>query len=629
MAHQEAVQLLAAAQQFQRMGQADKAIELLGRAAMLSPAFLQVHSTLAGLLISKGRRSEAAQQLTAALNINRGWADGHAMLGAILGEMGQHEMAAEQFQQVVRLRPGNIDALNDLGTMLKSLKRYDEAIAVLNRAVEARPDDARIRLNLGSALHMDGKIAQGIAEFQRAIEIHPRHIPLRVSMGNALVSAGRLDEAIATYSEATAIDPADTAVHSQLLMAMLYIDSANTDPEKFVEESARFNERHIARLPRFPFSSINKDPERRLRIGYFSPDLRLHSVSFFIEPILAGHDSLQFEVFCYADVGKPDAVSERLRKRVPNWRNVFGQGDAATADLIRRDGIDILIDLAGHSAGNRLKVFGHKPAPVQASYMGFANTTGVSTIDYRIVDRITDPPGESDRLHSEKLVRLESPFLCFAPPIDAPDPVPPPVLSAGRITFGSFNNLPKLSPGTIALWSAAMHAVPGSRMLIKAPDLQHPQIRQRCLTHFQSNGIGPDRLEFLGFEKNVASHLARYNQVDIALDSFPYNGTTTTCEALWMGVPVVTLAGRVHASRVGASLLTAVGRAQWIAGDAGHFAGIAAELAGDLPGLTEQRRTLREHLKSSALLDGPGFTKRFESALRRMWREFVQQNASA
>jgi predicted O-linked N-acetylglucosamine transferase (SPINDLY family) len=619
MSHLQPAQLLAAGQQYLKLGQTAKAVEILQRAVAASPGSFLAQSLLAGALQKSGNIAGAIVHLQAALTLNSNWAEGHAILGTLLAGQGKFQPAAEAFRQVVRLKPQNVEALNNLGTVLKSLSQFDEAIVHLRAAAKLSPAKAEIYNNLGNALLESGNTVEALEHLQQAVALRPDYVQLYQGLGNSLISVGKVDEAIDIFRKALKIDPSHHQIHSSLLMSLHYTDWSNDHPQLLLDEHRQYDRQQTAHLPR-PMSYRNDlNPNRRLRIGYFSSDFRRHSVSFFIGPILAQHDPSQVEVFCYAEVATPDEVTARLQRHVPNWRSTYGLSDEKVAEQIQRDQIDILIDLSGHTGGGRMPLFGRKPAPVQATYLGYPDTTGLSAIDYRITDSVADPPDESDRFHTERLIRLTPPFLCFAPPADAPDVLPPPVLTAGHITFGSFNTLAKLTTGTIKLWAEVLNAVPSSRMLIKARGLQHAAVADRIASQFLSCRIEKGRLDFLGHETTTVSHLARYHQVDIALDTFPYNGTTTTCEALWMGVPVVTLAGRIHAARVGASLLTTMDRVQWVAETIDEFVRLATALASDQSKLSEQRTALRSQFEKSPLFDATDFTRRFEFVLRQMW----------
>ena len=354
-------------------------------------------------------------------------------------------------------------------------------------------------------------------------------------------------------------------------------------------------------------------------MGYVSPDFRRHSVAYFIEPLIARHDRDAFEVYCYSNVLTPDSMTRHLMGLSDSACHIVAMSDGEAADRVRADGIDILVDLAGHTAGGRLGLFALKPAPVQVSYLGYPNTTGLAAIDWRITDIHADPPGNGDEFHSERLARLPRTFLCFQPPADAPAIQPPPSIESGRITFGSFNTLPKVTPEVVGAWAQLLHRVPGSRLLLKASGLTDAAGRGRLLGEFAQHGIDEDRLTLLGKVGDFNAHLARYHEMDIGLDPFPYNGTTTTCEAVWMGVPVVSLAGDRHAGRVGASVLANLGLEELIATSIDEYLAIAADLAADTARLGMLRETMRARVVASPLRDETGFSREVEHAYRQMW----------
>jgi predicted O-linked N-acetylglucosamine transferase (SPINDLY family) len=395
------------------------------------------------------------------------------------------------------------------------------------------------------------------------------------------------------------------------------------------EEHRRWNQVHAEPLRPFILPHTNeRSPSRRLRIGYVSPDFRAHSVAYFLEGLLEHHDHSQVEVFCYAEVANPDAVTARMEQLAGHWRRITGMPDAEVAELIRHDGIDILVDLAGHTANRRLLVFARKPAPVQVTWLGYPNTTGLDTIDYRLTDHFADPPGSTEHLHSEQLIRLPQSAWCYRP-LENPPPVSaPPVHDTGHITFGCFNAMPKINRPLLELWSGILLAVPGSRLLLKNASLGETSMQHQLWKQLQEMGIGPERVEMVGCVPDLSGHLGMYGRVDIALDTFPYHGTTTTCEALWMGVPVVTLAGKTHVSRVGASLLSNLGHQEWIASIPEEYVKIAVELAKDLPRLTALRSTLRERMQASPLMDAAGFARDIEAAYRKIWRTWCAQPES-
>jgi predicted O-linked N-acetylglucosamine transferase (SPINDLY family) len=368
-------------------------------------------------------------------------------------------------------------------------------------------------------------------------------------------------------------------------------------------------------------------PDRRLRIGYVSPDFRAHSVASFLEPVLARHDTDNFDVVCYAQVAHPDRTTERLRQLAGHWRDTCAQSDEQVANMIRQDRIDILVDLAGHTRNNRLTVFTHRPAPIQLTYLGYPNTTGLPQIDYRLTDALADPP-EADALHTERLVRLPRGFLCYSAPQDAPAVSPLPATAVGHITFGSLNNLAKVNEQVVELWARVLHAVPGAQLLLKGKALCDQATAGRFVEMFARHRIPADRLRLASWAATRAQHLTTYAQVDIALDPFPYNGTTTTCEALWMGVPVVALAGDRHAARVGVSILTHVGLREFIATTPDDYVRTAAGLAADRARLVALRASLRRRMADSPLCDGAAFTRDIEATYRAMWETWCGSVAS-
>jgi predicted O-linked N-acetylglucosamine transferase (SPINDLY family) len=372
----------------------------------------------------------------------------------------------------------------------------------------------------------------------------------------------------------------------------------------------------------------DRGAERRLRVGYVSPDFRSHSVAHFLEPLLRRHDRNAVEVFCYAEVNWPDARTECFKQLADHWLLTVGMSDEEVAERIRRDRIDILVDLAGHTASghaakSRLLVFARKPAPVQMTWLGYPNTTGLKAIDYRMVDEVTDPVGEADAFASETLVRLSGGFLCYGGDDGPPAPGPVPSLTTGTVTFGSFNSPPKLSPATLDAWAQVLARLPEARLLLKGKPFADAATRALYHDRLAERGVGPERVELAPWLPEQA-HLALYDRLDIALDPFPYNGTTTTCQALWMGVPVVALRGDRHASRVGASLLTQIGLPELIADSIGAYVEIAVALAGDPARLADLRHSLRRRMLASSLCDAAGFARKTEHTYRTMWRRWCE-----
>jgi predicted O-linked N-acetylglucosamine transferase (SPINDLY family) len=399
--------------------------------------------------------------------------------------------------------------------------------------------------------------------------------------------------------------------------------------DSIYHQAVQWNDKYAKNLHKNNLKLNNtRDKDRRLRIGYVSPDFREHSVNYFFEPVLMAHDNNNFEIYCYANVKKPDDVTRRLQAAAGHWTSIVNLDDAEAAELIRKDRIDILVDLAGHTKDNRLLVFGYRPAPVQVTWLGYPNTTGMQSLDYRLTDEIADPAGTADNLHSEKLVRLEPGFLCYKPYEPAPDVSPLPCTKTGNTTFGSFNSLIKITPEVVKLWSKILHTIPLSRLLLKSSRLTDQQHKERCLEMFADERIEPGRLELCEWQKNKEDHLKLYDKIDIGLDPFPYNGTTTTFEALWMGVPVVTMLGDMHAGRVGASIMNQVGLGELVADTAENYVKLVVSLAKKYDRLAVLRSGLREQMRNSGIMDSKLFTEKLENEYRKMWIKWCEQEAN-
>jgi protein O-GlcNAc transferase len=575
-----------------------------------------------------GRLAEAEKVYREVLTSDSNQPDALHMLGVLSGQAGQLDTAVELIQRAIRIKPDSALAHNNLGTTLAKQGRIDEAIAALREAIRLKPEYADAYYNLGSALRETEWLGEAIACFREAIRFKPDSAEAHNNLGSTLKRMGELDEAIAAFRESVRLKPEYTDAHSNLVFALQF--HPGYDAKMIVEELGVWNQRHAQPLRKFirPHTN-NRDPNRRLRIGYVSADFRIHSVSRFLLPLFRHHDYGAYEIICYSDVLKTDEMTDRLRALVDGWQNILVWTDERVAEKIWEDKIDILVDLAGHTAGNRLKVFARKPAPVQVSYLGYPGSTGLSEMDYRLTDSFADPPGKTDSLHSEKLWRLPASNWCFSEPDDAPPMGPLPAEATGSICFGTFNNFAKASPAVMDLWAAILNAAPLSRLIIKSRGLGERSVRERIHQFFTSRGVQADRLEIRGHDPNPVSHLDAYNQIDIALDTFPYHGTTTTCEALWMGVPVISLAGQTHVSRVGVSLLNSVGLPELIEQSAEEYVSIAVGLAKDLPRLTELRRTLRERMRASTLMDGPRFARDIEAAYRQMWRNWCERSGNS
>jgi protein O-GlcNAc transferase len=562
----------------------------------------------------------------AAVRIDPHYAPAHAHLADVLVRQCEPRQAGQVLVQAqLERRPSLVptEASAEVASAFKDVVRLVEAIKHYRTALELTPDDAVIRTSLAGALRMQGHLDEAIEQFQLAITAGGGSDFARAGLADVLLTVGRVEESIEHLQHLVDTRPDLETLHSTLLLALHYGELCT--PAQMVDEHRRYGRRHAATADTGWRPGVyDRDPDRRLRIGYLSPDFRNHSVAYFIEPLIEAHDRSQVEVICYAKVARPDATTRRLMARADAWRDVYGLSSPELVEAIRADRIDILVDLAGHTLGDSLCALARRTAPVQATYLGYPNCTGVPTIDYRITDRWTDPEGESDMLSTEQLVRTEGGFLCYRPPEYA---TPIALLPAGvderQITFGSFNNLNKLSPQVITAWATLLKRVPRSRLVLKAAGLRYAAAREYVHERFQAQGIGAERLELAGQDAAPADHLLRYNRIDIALDTFPYNGTTTTCEALWMGVPVVTLAGRTHVSRVGVSLLSVLNMPELIADSPADYVELAVELAADSRRVVALRSDLRRRMMNSRLTDAPAAARAMEQAYRRMWRTWA------
>jgi predicted O-linked N-acetylglucosamine transferase (SPINDLY family) len=607
-----------------RKGDPESAIASLRRALAINAGYPEAHHCLGAALLSLGRPREAATHFGQAVRLRPNYLGAHLDLGNALREQGQIGEAAASYARAVRLRPDRADARNNLGNALMDLGRWEEAEAHLREAIRLRPDDARAAYNLGLLLWNRGRVAEAEASYREAVRIDPGDHRAHLNLGNTLKDQGRLDEAIAAYRTAIALDPDNPTYHDALILAMHYHSSY--DQQAIGEECRRWSRRHAERFAREIRPHTNRlDPERRLRVGYVSPEFRNHIDGWLLAPLLRHHDHDRFEIVAYARVARPDAHTERLRGLVDTWRDTAGLSHRQTADLIRDDGIDILVDLKSHTANGELLVFARKPAPVQVTWLGYPGTTGLSTIDYRLTDPYLDPPGLFDACYSEESVRLPETFWCYDTPADSPPVNPLPAMDSGAITFGCLNNFCKVNDGCLSLWAEVLRAVPGSRLLLMAP---RGPARDHVLSVLGRRGIAAGRLEFVEARPRP-EYLKLYQRIDLVMDTMPYNGHTTNLDALWMGVPVLTMPGRTVVGRAGWSQLCNLGLEDLAAETLEAFVALATRLAGDLPRLRGLRGTLRRRMSESPLMDAPRFARHVEQAYRRIWRRWCEGRREA
>ncbi len=605
-------------------GRFEEAITRFQQALRLQPDFAEAYNNLGNALKDQGKLDEAITNYQQALRLQPNLAEAYYNLGIVLKDQGKLDEAITSYQQALRLRPDHAGAHNNLGTVLKDQGKLEEAVTSYQQALRLQPDHAGAHNNLGTALKDQGKLEEAITSFQQALRLQPDFAEAYNNLGNALKDQGKLDEAITSYQQALRLQPDLAGAHSNLVFILSY--HPDYDSVALYRETRRWNDQQAEQLARFRQPHANTvAPERRLRIGYVSPDFHNHPVAYSLMPLLSNHDHRQVEIFCYAEVIRPDDMTERLRACADVWRTTAGLTDEQMADMVRQDRIDILVDLALHSANNRLLVFARKPAPVQVSWMGYPGSTGLSTIDYRLTDPYLDPPGAKDSGSSEQALRLPDTFWCYDPQGDQPLVNDLPALTSGFITFGCLNNFSKVNDGVLLLWAKVLGAVPQARLLLLAP---RGQARDHVLGILRQQGIDEPRVEFADRQPRQ-QYLRNYNRIDLGLDLLPYNGHTTSLDAFWMGVPTITLIGKTVVGRAGWSQLCNLDLRELAARTPEEYVALAVQLAGDLPRLQEMRATLRGRMRASPLMDASRFAHHMEQAYRQMWRTWCQQSEEA
>lgn len=544
-------------------------------------------------------------------------------LGYFLQNKGQLDQAILAYEKALKITPRYEIALYNLASSLHKKGEIEKAKLYYRKVLEINPDNIFAYNNLGAALQQEGNICDAIIWYKKALRRNPDYVNAHTNLASALLAMGSMDDAEAYYRRAIYLDPRNPIPYHNLLNALLY--NPKHDVRSIFCEHLKFAERHTNYLSSdsclFP---NDRTPDRRLKIGYVSPDFRRHSVSHFIEPVIAAHDREYFEVYCYSNSSIQDKVTERIKGHSDHWRDILGISDDAVVNLIRRDQIDILIDLTGHTANNRIMVFAKKPAPVQMTWIGYPATTGISSVDYKIVDNNTDPPDRTDRFYSEKLIRLPGSFLCYCVDNDTPLVGDLPAATNKYITFGSFNNFIKVAPEALKVWIEILRTVPTSRLIMKTNIFADKTISRQVKNKFLAGGIDSKRILLLPHMSSFKKHMDLYNMIDIGLDTFPYNGVTTTCEALWMGVPVISLAGTAYASRIGVSLLSNVGLGEFIAGSHTEYINTAVMTALDIGKLKYIRTSLRDRMMHSPLMDTEQFVQNLEYSYSRIWKDWVQ-----
>jgi len=608
------------------LGHPDEAIESFRKALALKPDLVGAHCNLGNALRDLGKLDEAVESYGKALSLKPDYAEVHSNLGTALRELGKRDEAIECYGKALALKPNYAEAHSNFGLVLRDRGQVVEAVERYRAALALKPDLVEAHVNLGNALRELGKLDESVERYRKAVALKPDLVGAHVNLGNAFQAQGKLDAAVESYRRALALRPDYADAYGNLLF--LYGYHALLDPEAYLSLACGWEQacvpvqdRQAARSRTFQRSPL---AGRRLRVGYVSGDYRQHAVSYYVEQLFAYHDRQRIEVYAYTTHSEQDAITARLQALVDHWVPAIGVSDATVRDRIEADGIDVLIDLSGHTAHNRLGVFARRAAPVQAHYLGFMGSTGLTEMDYWIGDAILTPP-QTDSHFREQVWRLPRVWVSYDGKADAPAPTWAPAAD-GTIWVGSFNGLGKLTPATLALWAKVLHALPQGRLLLKTKDLADAGNRRRILDDMAAHGIAPHRIELQ--DRSVTpdwpAHMAYYNRLDIALDPVGgVGGGTTTCDALWMAVPVVTLIGDRMASSMTASMLGAMGHREWIAQSEADYVDKVAALAGDVQHRKALRLIQRTQMAQSPLCDGPGLARSLENAYLEMYGRWL------
>ena len=540
--------------------------------------------------------------------------------GEVYRSLGRHDEATSAFRKAMAVGPHFFQAYSNLGNIFQDQERYDEAIKYFKKSLAINPDDLVAHYNLGNAYKKIGLLNKAIEQYRQSLSVEPNFFLAHNNLGNVLQDSGKINEAIVSYRQALLLKPDSSEVHGNILF--LLSNQALCTPNELLKEHREWNRLYGAKDVFVHTPPKKSEENKRLRIGYVSADLRKHAVSYFFEPILANHNRDHVEVFCYAAVPNPDSLTEHLKGMADGWRFISGLEDDEVAHQIKDDQIDILIDLGGHTSNNRLRIFTYKPAPVQVTYLGYYTGTGLGGMDYWLTDSNNTPRNTVERV-VESIYRLPRCWVCYNPEIGGYPESTEREQNKEEITFGSFNNLTKITPAVIELWSQILTAVPGSRLLLKTAQFADPALKKEVKKQFDSHGVASTRLTILARTATFQEHLAVYRQVDIGLDPFPMNGGTTTVEALWMGTPVITLAGERFIERMGTSLLTAVGLEEMIVQSPEEYFNKAVDLAQDEERRSHWHLTLRERMAGSPLTDGRGMAQVLENSYRQMWIKWI------
>lgn len=612
----------------EELGRIDEAEANYRKALELNPDYAEVHRNLGRTLLAPGRQEEAIACFKRAIELQPGNAEVLLILGTAQKARGHLEAAQSSLLKAHEISPDNMEILTHLGDTCLELEQADRALACYRKVVEVDPNNAVAFNNMGNVYFNSGKFVEAEASYRRAVELRPDFSAAHGNLGCVMKDIGKPHESLKSLRRAIEIAPEDCTVRSNLLFIGHLLEDQS--PATLLEEAKSFGKVAAQQAKLVTCWNNTQNPERRLRIGFVSADLHLHPVGYFIEGVLralASRNSGRLEIFAYTNYFRVDPVTERIKSHCDHWREIFGRMDDEVAKMIEKDEIDILIDLSGHTGNNRLPIFAWKPAPIQVTWLGYFATTGVQAIDYLIADPWTLPESE-EAYFTESIWRLPETRLCFTPPDLNVEIRPLPALTEHQITFGCFNNLNKMNNVVIAVWAKVLTKIPNSRLFLKARQLYNSSARDEVIEQFSHHGIAPSRLILEGPEVR-ANYFAAYNRVDIALDPFPYTGGTTTAEALWMGVPVLTMSGTHFLARQGVGLLMNAGLPDWIASDPVDYVDRAEAHASDIKALATLRAHLRAQVLTSPVFDASRFAMHFEEALRGMWKKWCSEQSSS
>jgi protein O-GlcNAc transferase len=603
-------------------GQNQRAVELIGRAIAINSAAAMYHNNLGIAFKEIGQTESAIASYRNAIRLKPDFAAALYNLGKVLLEYGQLDQAIAALRASIQFQPNSAAAYNSLGIALRNQRKPEESVQAYQAALKIKPDYFEAQNNLGNALRDLRRMEDAAAAYRAALQIKPDLAETHNNLGTVLQAQGYIDQAIGEFRKAQELKPDYTGAASNLLYNLYFYAS---DPKTIYDEHVQWNQRQAQELKKFIKTHTNdQNPNRKLRIGYVSPDFREHCQSIFTVPLFLNHDHEQFEIYCYANVINPDALTRRLRGYADVWQSIVGLNHQQAADLIRKDQIDILVDLAMHMASSTPLLFATKPAPIQVAWLAYPGTTGLTTMDYRFTDPRLDPPGLDDAFYTEESIRLPDTFWCYDPLAATTEVKELPAIKNGYITFGCLNNFCKVNDGVLQLWARVLRGVPRSHLILLAPA---GPVRQDVIAKLGQDGITAQRIEFVDF-KPRADYLNLYNRIDLVLDTFPYNGHTTSLDSFWMGVPVVTLVGKTVVGRAGLSQLHNLDLKELAARTQEEYVEIALKLAGDLTRLRELRSKLRGRMKASPLMDAKRFAHNIESAYRDMWRKWCAKSES-